>query len=127
VSDDRKFNVVVYDIKENPSGTPRSARTKSDIDCCVHILKEANNDITEHSIRDSLWLGKFNSTRAKPRPSLVKLSCAFDINTILYNRSKIPEGIQVKPDMNKEEKLRKQLLLKERWSLISSGTDKKTH
>jgi len=27
--------------------------------------------------------------------------------------------------MNKEEKLREQLLLKERWSLISSGTDKK--
>ena len=27
--------------------------------------------------------------------------------------------------MSKEEKLREQLLLKERWSLISSGTDKK--
>ena len=36
-----------------------------------------------------------------------------------------PEGIQIKPDMNKEEKLREQVLLKERWSLICSGTDKK--
>ena len=122
---DRKFNVVVYGIKENPTGTPRSARTKSDIDCCVHILKEANNDITEQSIRDCFRLGKFDSTRTKPRPLLVKLSRAFDVNTILYNRSKIPEGTQVKPDMSKEEKLREQLLLKERWSLISSGTDKK--
>jgi len=87
--------------------------------------KKANNDITEHSIRDCLRLGKFNSTRAKPRPLLVKLSRAFDVNTILYNRSKIPKGIQVKPDMNKEEKLREQLVLKERWSLISSDTDKK--
>jgi len=65
-SADHKFNVVVYGIKENPSGTPRSARTKSDIDCCVHIF-------TEHSIRDCLRLGNFNSTRAKPRPILVKL------------------------------------------------------
>jgi len=31
-SSDRIFNVVIYGIKENPSGTPRSARTKSDID-----------------------------------------------------------------------------------------------
>ena len=123
---DRKFNVVVYGIKENPTGTPRSARTKSDIDCCVHILKEANNDITEQSIRYCFRLGKFDSTRTKPRPLLVKLSRAFDVNTILYNRSKIPEGTQVKPDMSKEEKLREQLLLKEHWSLISSGTDKNT-
>jgi len=124
-SSDRKFNVVIYGIKENPSGIPRSARTKSDIDSSLHILKEANNDITEHSIRDCLRLGKFSSQRPKPRPLLVKLSRAIDVNTILQNRSKISEGIQVKADMNKEERLREQLLLKERWSLITSGTDRK--
>jgi len=47
-STDRKFNVVIYGIKENPSGTPWSARTRSDIDSSLHILKEANNDISEH-------------------------------------------------------------------------------
>ena len=124
-STDRKFNVVIYGIKENPSGTPRSARTKSDIDSCVHILKQANDDITEQSIRDCLRLGKFGPPRTKPRPLLVKLSRAFDVNIILHNRSKISEGIQVKADMNKEERLCEQLLLRERWKLITSGTDKK--
>ena len=122
---DRKFNVVVYGIKESPTGTQRSSRTKSDIDSCVNILNKANGDISDLSIRDCLRLGKFNSSRTKPRPLLVKLSRAFDVATVLSNRSKIPEGIQIKPDMNKEEKLREQVLLKERWSLICSGTDKK--
>ena len=55
----------------------------------------------------------------------MKLSRAFDVATVLSNRSKIPEGIQIKPDMNEEEKLREQVLLKERWSLICPGTNKK--
>ena len=70
-------------------------------------------------------MGKFSSQRPKPRLLLVKLSCAIDVNTILQNRSKIPKEIQVKADMNKEERLREQLLLKERWGLITSGTDRK--
>ena len=88
-------------------------------------MKEANNNITEHSIRDCLHLGKFSSQKPKPRPLLVKLSRAIDVNTILQNRSKISEGIQVKADMNKEERLQEQLLLKEHWGLITSGTDRK--
>ena len=122
---DRKFNVVVYGIQENPTGTPRHDRTKTDMNSCVNILKKASDDISELSIRDCLRLGKFNSSRIKPRPLLVKLSCAFDVVTILTNRSKIPGNIQIKPDLNKEERLREQLLLKERWSLICSGIDKK--
>ena len=48
------YLVIIYGIKENPSGTPRSAHTKSDIDSCVHVLKQANDNITEQSIRDCL-------------------------------------------------------------------------
>jgi len=121
-STEHKFNAVIYGIKENPSGTPRNARTKSDIDSCIHILKQ---DITEQSIRDCLHLGKFGPPRTKPRPLLVKLSRAFDVNIILHNRSKISERIQVKADMNKEERHCEQLLLRERWKLITSGTDEK--
>ena len=57
------------------------------------MMKKVNSDITEHSIRDCLHLGKLNSTRTKLRSLLVKLSQAFDVNTILYNRSIILEGI----------------------------------
>ena len=47
------------------------------------------------------------------------------MDNILYNRSNIAEGIQVKPDMNREERHRESILLKERWSLMHSGIDKK--
>ena len=122
---DRKFNIAIYGVKESPKGTQRSARTKSDIHSCVQILKQANDDISVQSIRDCLRLGKYNSSEPRPRPLLVKLTCVFDADTVLYNRSKITDSIQVKPDMNHEEKQRESLLLKERWNLICSGIDKK--
>ena len=122
---DRKFNIVIYGVKESPKGTQKNARTKLDIDSCVQILKQANDDISVQSIRDCLRLGKYNPTETRPRPLLAKLSHVFDVDTVLYNRSKITNGIQVKPDMNREEKQRESLLLKEHWSLICSGIDKK--
>jgi len=124
-SADRKFNVVIYGVKENPTGTARSTRAKSDIESCVQILKQTNDEINYQSIRDCIRLGRFDSSRPRPRPLLVKLSRVFDVTTVLYNRSKVTDGIQIKPDMNREEKLRESLLLKERWSLICSGIDKK--
>ena len=115
---------MIHGIKESPKGTQRSARTKSDIESCVQVLKQANNDICVQSIRDCLRLGKFKPSKLKPRPLLVKLLRDFDVDIVLSNRSKIMNGIQVKPDMNQEERQRESLLLKERWSLICSGTDK---
>ena len=46
---DRKFNLVIYGVKEHPKGTDRRARSKSDIDNCVRILKQADNDINIQS------------------------------------------------------------------------------
>ena len=122
---DRKFNLVIYGVKENPTGTQRRARIKADIEKCVQILKQADDDISIQSMRDCLRLGKFDSSKTRPRPLLVKLSRILDVDNILYNRSKIAEGILVKPDMNREERHRESILLKERWSLMNTGTDKK--
>lgn len=124
-SADRKFNVVIYGIKENPVNTPRATRTKADIKSCTEILTQANDEITHHCIRDCFRLGKFKSTNTRPRPVLVKLTRVFDANAVLYNRSKAPNGIQIKPDMNREERKKESLLLSERWNLIRSGIDKK--
>jgi len=124
-SPDRKFNVVIYGVKENPANTPRATRSKTDIASCVEILTQTNNEITHHSIRDCFRLGKFKSSNARPRPILVKLTRSFDANAVLYNRSKAPSGTQIKPDMNREERKKESLLLSEQWNLICSGIDKK--
>lgn len=88
-------------------------------------MKQADNDISVQYIRDCLCLGKFNSSKTRPRPLLVKLSRIFEVDNVLYNRSKITEDILVKPDMNCEERHREPILLKEHWSLMNSGIDKK--
>ena len=79
---------MIYGVKESPKGTQRSARRKLDINSCVQILKQANDDISVQSIRDCLRLGKYNPTETRSRSLLVKLSCVFDVDTVLYNRSK---------------------------------------
>ena len=45
---DWKFNLVIYGIKENPKGTERRAWTKSDVEKCKQILKQADDDISVH-------------------------------------------------------------------------------
>ena len=59
---DQKFNLVIYGIKENPKGTQRRAHTKLDIEACVQLLKQADDNISVQSIRDCIRLGKFNSS-----------------------------------------------------------------
>jgi len=44
---------------------------------------------------------------------------------VLYNRSKAPNGVMIKPDMNPEERKTEAALLSERWRLIGSGIDKR--
>ena len=77
------------------------------------------------SLRDCVRLGKFNSSNTRPRPLLVKLTRIPDVDSVLYNRSNITEGILVKPDMSRDERHKESILLKERWSLTQSGVDKK--
>ena len=110
---DWKFNLVIYGIKENPKGTQTRARTKLDIEACVQVLKQADDDISVQSVRDCICLGKFNPSGTRPRPLLVKLTRIFDVDTVLYNRSNISDGIMVKPDMNHDKRHRESLLLKE--------------
>ena len=70
-------------------------------------------------------MGKFSPSKTRPRPLLLKLTWIIDVDNVLFNRSNIPDGILVKPDMNHEERHREAILLKERWSLMNSGVDKK--
>ena len=48
-----------------------------------------------------------------------------DVSSILSKSSDLPDGITVKPDMLIQEQLTERLLMKERWTLIQSGVNKK--
>ena len=48
-----------------------------------------------------------------------------DVNTILANKSSLPSPLIIKPDMSPQERAIESVLLKERWSLIKAGHNRK--
>jgi len=71
VQSDRKFNVVIYGIKECGKGTPRQERLNHDLDKVTSIVTEGENSINPLSICDLLRLGKYSEQSKQPRPILV--------------------------------------------------------
>ena len=122
---DRKFNVIIFGLKECPKGTPRPDRYKSDLNESISIMTKVNTDINPHSIRDCLRLGKYNTQAKRPRPLLIKLNRVVDASNLLYNKDRTPVGITIKPDLSCEDRQSESLLLSERWALIQSGVDRK--
>ena len=122
---DRKFNLVIKGIKEPSSGTARSERYKHDFNEALSLLSKLDGDIHPMSVRDCFRLGKFKANSRYPRPILVKLTRSMDVHSILSQRSNLPEGIVIKPDLSIAERKSESLLLKERFCLIQSGTDKR--
>jgi len=125
VNDDRKFNVVIYGITECDKGTNRSERVSHDLHHVKSIVTEGDNSINPLSIRDSLRLGKYREQAKRPRPILVRLTRTIDVSILLLKAKSLPKEIKIKPDMTREERHAESLLLKERWSLIQSGLDRR--
>ena len=122
---DRKFNLVIKGIKESPAGTTRSVRSKHDFGEAFSVLSKLDGDIHQVSVRECFRLGRFKEHSRYPRPILVKLACSMDVHSILSQRSSLPKGVVIKPDMSADEQKSESLLLKERYRLIQSGTDKR--
>jgi len=118
---DRKFNVIVYGIDECPKGTPKHARSESDLRSVISVLSKVDNSVESLSIRDVYRLGRYNSNPTHPRPILVKFIRAADVSSILSKKGSLSHPLVVKPDLSPEERRRDSVLLKERWSLIQSG------
>ena len=121
---DRKFDVIIYGTKECDKGTPRHERLKHNVEKVTQIVTEGENSINPLSIRDLFRLGKYHES-SKPRPILVKLNRTIDVSLLLSKAKSLPKDIRIKPDMTHEERLIESLLLKERWSLIQSGMERK--
>lgn len=124
---DRKFNIVIYGIPESPSGTSRFARGRHDFGE-VHLVISSLEQDSNHSssLRDCRRLGKYAKNESKHRPILAVLNSTADVNNILSRRHllKTP-SISIKPDLTPEERKTNSILLKERWKLISLGTDRR--
>ena len=121
---DRKSNIVVSGIKECPEGTSKLDRFKQDVDSVADLLHTVDPDFYKQSIRDSFRLGKFKPNATRPRSILVKFHRQLDAISILSNKTSLPNGIIIKPDMTREERKADSLLLQERWRLIQSGVPK---
>ena len=122
---DRKFNVVVYGIKESNKGTPRHERTDHDLQSVAQIITKVDNNINPLSICDLVRLGKYQADSNRPRPLLVKFNRAIDVSVLLAKTSSLPKEIKIKPDMSPTERQTESILLKERWSLIQAGHERK--
>jgi len=97
---DCKYNLVIKGIKESPGGSAKPDCKKYDFNEALSILSKLDGDIHPMSVRDCFRLGKFRENSHYPRPVLVKLTRSLDVYSILSQRSKIPEGIIIKPDVS---------------------------
>jgi len=122
---ERKFNIVLYGIDECPKGTPRHERSGLDLSNVVKIITKIDENINPLSIRDLHRLGKYQEQSERPRPILIRFNRAMDVSLLLSRTSSLPNGIRLKPDMTKDERLTESILLKERWSLIQKKIERK--
>ena len=120
---DRKYNILIYGLKECSEGTPRYKRTQEDLISAADILSFVDSKITELSIRDSFRLGRYRND--KHRPLLVKMTRVSDVTLILSNKKKLSSrpGISIKQDLSPEERASHSSLMKVRRTLIDEGTD----
>jgi len=118
---ERKLNVVVYGLEENPPNTTRQDRLQMDVKSAVSVFSKLEDPIDGNSIKDCYRLGKYNTQASRPRPLLIKFLRYSDASNLLNGKSKLSKPIYVKPDLTPEERAMESLLLKERKSLIEKG------
>ena len=110
--EDKKFNTVVYGIKERP---PRTAKP---------TFYEAKLPIITDSIRDCFRLGKYKPDAQCPRPILIKSLRSADASLVISKVSSLKPPVHIKPDLTPREKKIENYLHKERWSLIQLGFER---
>ena len=127
-ADDRKFNLVVYGIKECEKGVARMKRLLSDIESVCSSLKVISPSFDQHHIKDCFRLGKYSQSLKRPRPLLVKLNCVIDVADILSKRTSLPPSckVYIKPHLSPSERKQEIILLKERRLLVDAGIDRKS-
>ena len=124
---EKKFSIIVYGVSECPEGTSKPDQSSHDFGEITSFLLKVDSSIQPQSIKDIQYtLGKYHHERPRPRPILVKFLRSADVSNVLAKRSLIQPPYSVKPYLSKEEQRCESALLKERWSLIQSGTSRES-
>ena len=121
---DSKYNLVIYGIPDCDKGTLRFRRLETDTINVPTVITNLDSSIHPQCVRDCFRLGKYNDN-GRPRPILAKLSQSADVSSILSKRGSLNKPISIKPDLSLEDRRLEAILLKERWSLIQSGTNRR--
>lgn len=128
-SSDKKFNLLFFGIAECPKGTNFHERLRLDHTSISTVLQSAGPDLSTVSMRDCQRLGPYKDQPSRPRPLLVKFNSSRDVLSVLSARSQFTatdgSHVYVKNDLTKEERHLESILLKERWSLLKDGVDRK--
>ena len=128
-SSDKKFNLLFFGIAECPKGTKFHERLRLDHASISTVLQSAGPDLSSVSIRDCQRLGPYKDQPSRPRPLLVKFNSSRDVLAVLSARSQLTSTdgshVYVKNDLTKEGRHFESILLKERWSLLKDGVDRK--
>lgn len=112
---DRKFNLIIYRIKESPKGTQCHIHSSHDIEVATSILSSVASSISEY-VWDCSRLDKY---------SVDTMNGPNDIVSVLANKRQLSPfpGISIKPDLPPEDRKVESILLKQRRAFIVAGTD----
>ena len=81
--------------------------------------------IDSSCVKDLFGLGKYADYLSRPRPIMVKYIRSANVSSILSKCAHLHAPFFIKPDRSVGERLREKTLLEVRWSLISSGIERK--
>ena len=113
---------MVFGVEESPPKTFKSVRLQKDMESVSEIFASISVQVNPSQILDCYRL---ESQQTRPRPILVKLLRSIDVTAILANWWSLSSPLLIKPDMSPEERTTESTLLRERWSLIQAGNDRK--
>ena len=103
---------------------PRACPNQPVLSLISPALSPLDSSIQSQSIKDCFRLGKFSSGASRPRPILIKFVRVADVASILAKRKNLSHPFSIKPDMSPDQRLQESVLMRERWSLIQSGTSR---
>ena len=103
VVSERKFNIVLYGIKESLPETTRSDHQKHDLKYLLNIMHSLDSLITAALFKDFYRLAKFDKNNTHPCPLLIKFLGSCDATLVLSNRKCLTSGISIKPNLTLQE------------------------
>jgi len=121
-----KYQIRIRGIDEAPDSLSYIDRQKYEIEQVEKILNHMNKNNCK--ICDCFRLGKYNKNMHKPRSLLVTFASVWDRNIVIQSASSLSNyssEIFITPALSPQDMEKEKQILKKRWELIQSGTDRK--